>query len=59
MRKKFGILMAAIIFILTAFSGCGDSSSVSGSKNIKIMLALNEPDTFRLSLVEAAQAEAS
>ena len=59
MKKKFGILMAAIIFILAAFSGCGDSSSVSGSKNIKIMLALSEPDTFRLSLVEAAQAEAS
>lgn len=59
MKKKLGILLAAVIFILTAFTGCGSGSTRTGNGGIKILLALNETDTFRQSLVEAAQAAAS
>lgn len=59
MKKKFGILALVIILVLTTFTGCGSNTSGSGNGEIKILLALNEADTFRQMLVEAAQATAS
>lgn len=59
MRKKLGILLAAIIFLLTAFVGCGNSSSVSENSGIKILISLNDDAVFRQQLVAAAEAVAS
>ena len=60
MKKKLGILMAAVIFALTAFAGCGNSSSASsGNNGIKILLSLNEMDDFRQTLVDGATAAAA
>lgn len=58
MRKKLRVLLVAIIFILAAFSGCGSNTSASRNSEIKILLALNETDTFRQTLVDAALATA-
>lgn len=59
MKKKFGILLAAILFVLAVATGCGTSTTTSGNGEIKILLALNETDTFRQMLVDAAQKKAS
>ncbi len=52
MRNKLGILLAVVLFALT---GCGSDSSVASNKDIKILLILNQMDSFRGTLVSAAR----
>ncbi len=61
MKKKLAILMAAAVFTLTAFTGCGssNSSASSGNDGIKILLIINVMDNFRQTLVDGASAAAS
>ncbi|MGN1176575.1 MAG: substrate-binding domain-containing protein [Roseburia sp.] len=54
MRKKLGILLTAGVFALTAFSGCGSSSSGSGNGGMKILVSLNDDAIFRKQMLEAA-----
>lgn len=59
MKKKLGILIAVIVFVLTILTGCGKQMSLSGNKEIKILFVMNESDTFRQKLADAAQQAAS
>ena len=52
MRNKLGILLAVVLFALT---GCGSDSGVASNKDIKILLILNQMDSFRGTLVSAAR----
>lgn len=53
MRKKLGILLAVILLALT---GCGSNSGVASNNNdIKILLVLNQMDSFRGTLVASAR----
>lgn len=52
MRKKFGILLAVMMLALT---GCGSSSGVASNNDIKILLILNQMDSFRGTLVASAR----
>ena len=59
MRKKLGILLCAVMIGAAAITGCGkDGKSASGKNDVKILLTLNEMDTFRQTLVDAAQKKA-
>lgn len=52
MRKKLGILLAVMMLALT---GCGSNSGVVSNKDIKILLILNQMDSFRGTLVDSAR----
>lgn len=52
MRKKLGILLAVMMLALT---GCGSNSGVASNKDIKILLILNQMDSFRGTLVASAK----
>lgn len=61
MRINRGIRMLAVCMILTAaltVSGCS-RQTMAGQKQIRIFLSLNEMDTFRQTLVDAAMAKAA
>ncbi len=55
MRKKLGILLSIAMLGMIVFVGCGGSKGAASNKEVKILLALNEMDTFRQTLIEAAQ----
>lgn len=55
MRKKLGILLSIVMLGMTVFAGCGGNKGAASNKEVKVLLALNEMDTFRQTLVEAAQ----
>lgn len=55
MRKKLGILFGVMMLGILAFAGCGSDSGVSSNKDIKILLVLNQMDSFRETLVAAAR----
>lgn len=55
MRKKLGILLSFAMLGMMAFTGCGGGKAAASGKEVKILLALNEMDTFRQTMVEAAQ----
>lgn len=57
MKKRFGILLAAMMLMTAVLSGC-QSNGVASDKEVKIFLSLSEADTFRQTLVEAAQKKA-
>lgn len=54
MRKKVGILLAVMICLAAVLSGCGKKAASSG-ENIRILFTLNDIDTFRQNLVDAAK----
>lgn len=58
MRRKVGILLAVVICLIAVLGGCGEKTASSGG-NIRILLTLNEIDTFRQTLVEAAEKAAA
>ncbi len=61
MRINRGIRMLAVCMTLTAVltvSGCS-RQTMAGQKQIRIFLSLNEMDTFRQTLVDAAMAKAA
>lgn len=55
MRKKLGILFGVMMLGVLAFAGCGSDSGVSSNKDVKILLVLNQMDSFRETLVAAAR----
>ncbi len=55
MRKKLGILLSVLMIGMLALTGCGSDSGVASNKDIKILLVLNQMDSFRETLVAAAR----
>ncbi len=55
MRKKLGILLSVVMIGMLALTGCGSDSGVASNKDIKILLVLNQMDSFRETLVAAAR----
>ena len=55
MRKKLGIVLSIVMLGMMVLTGCGGSKGVASNKEVKVLLALNEMDTFRQTLIEAAQ----
>lgn len=55
MRKRLGILLGVMLFGILAFTGCGSGSGASSSKDVKMLLVLNQMDSFRETLVAAAR----
>lgn len=55
MRKKLGILLGAAMFVMLALAGCGGDGAVASNKDIRILLVLNQMDSFRETLVAAAR----
>ncbi len=55
MRKKLGILLSMMLFGMLALTGCGSGSGIASNKDIKILLVLNQMDSFRETLVAAAR----
>lgn len=58
MRKKLGILLSIAVLAVTALTGCGEGKGASSNKGVKILLSVNEMDTFRQVLVDAAKDKA-
>lgn len=59
MRKKLGILLSIAVLAVTALTGCGEGKGASSNKGVKILLSVNEMDTFRQVLVDAAKDKAA
>ncbi len=55
MRKKLGVLFGVMMLWLVALTGCGSDSGAASKKDIKILLVLNQMDSFRETLVAAAR----
>lgn len=55
MRKKLGILLSMVMLGMFAITGCGGDSGAASNKDVKILLVLNQMDSFRGTLVEAAR----
>lgn len=55
MRKRLGILLGVMLLGILAFTGCGSDSGASSNKDVKILLVLNQMDSFRETLVAAAK----
>ena len=55
MRKKLGILLSVVMIGMLALTGCGSDSGAASNKDIKILLVLNQMDSFRETLVAAAR----
>lgn len=55
MRKRLGILLGVMLLGILAFTGCGNDSGASSNKDVKILLVLNQMDSFRETLVAAAR----
>ncbi len=55
MRKKLGILLSVVMIGMLVLTGCGSDSGVASNKDIKILLVLNQMDSFRETLVAAAR----
>lgn len=58
MRKKLGVLFGVMMLGLLALTGCGGDSGAASKKDIKILLVLNQMDSFRETLVAAARSTA-
>ncbi len=54
MSKKISKFIIVSILLFSFLCGCGSSSAVGGKDNVKILLSLNQMDTFRQTLVDAA-----
>ncbi len=55
MRKKLGIVLSVMMFGMLLLTGCGSKNGVSSNKDVKILLVLNQMDSFRETLVAAAR----
>lgn len=58
MRKRLSLWLAVIMVLLSA-AGCAGRSGSQGSGGGKILLIINQIDTFRQTLVDAAKNQAS
>lgn len=55
MRKKRGILLGLAMSVMLALAGCGGDGGAASNKDVKILLVLNQMDSFRETLVAAAR----
>ena len=55
MREKLGILLSVVMLGVLALTGCGSDSGAASNKDIKILLVINQMDSFRETLVAAAK----
>ena len=55
MRKKLGRLLSLVMFGMSMLTGCGSGSGASSNEDVKILLVLNQMDSFRETLVAAAR----
>ncbi len=55
MRKKLGILLGLAMSVALALAGCGGDGGAASNKDVKILLVLNQMDSFRETLVAAAR----
>ena len=54
MSKKISKFFILGILLLSFLCGCGSGSTAGGKDNVKILLSVNQMDTFRQTLVDAA-----
>ena len=54
MAKKMSKLLILEILLFSFVCGCGSSSVAGGKDDVKILLSVNQMDTFRQTLVDAA-----
>ena len=54
MSKKMGKILIFGILMVSFLCGCGSSSVAGGKEDVKILLSVNQMDTFRQTLVDAA-----
>ena len=54
MSKKISKFIIVSILLFSFLCGCGSSSIVGGKDDVKILLSVNQMDTFRQTLVDAA-----
>lgn len=62
MRKKLGILLSVALMMMTILSACGSATGSTSNGNVKILLTMYnqaKEGSFRYSLVEAAQKQAT
>lgn len=55
MRKRLGILLSVMLLGMLMLTGCGSRGGAASNKDIKILLVLNQMDSFRETLVAAAR----
>ncbi len=58
MKKKLGLILSILMIGMLTLTSCGNKSTASG-KDIKVLLTINSIDTFRQTLIDAAQEKAS
>lgn len=54
-EKKLGILLGLAMSVALALAGCGGDGGAASNKDVKILLVLNQMDSFRETLVAAAR----
>ena len=54
MSKKISKLLILGILLFSFLCGCGSGSAAGGKEDVKILLSVNQMDTFRQTLVDAA-----
>ena len=54
MSKKINKLLILEILLFSFLCGCGSDNVVGGKDDVKILLSVNQMDTFRQTLVDAA-----
>lgn len=57
-KQKTALIMVVLVLLASVLTGCGDQATAV-NKNIRIFLSLNEMDTFRQTLVNAAEDKAA
>lgn len=57
--QKSAVICSIFVLLASVLSGCGGQTAAVHNKNIKIFLSLNEMDTFRQTLVNAAEDKAA
>lgn len=57
-KQKTALIMVVLVLLASVLTGCGEQATAV-NKNIRIFLSLNEMDTFRQTLVNAAEDKAA
>lgn len=57
-KQKTAVMMGLLVLLASVLTGCGEQTTAV-NKNIRIFLSLNEMDTFRQTLVNAAEDKAA
>ncbi|MDE6203677.1 MAG: substrate-binding domain-containing protein [Lachnospiraceae bacterium] len=55
MRQTLGIRLSGVRLVMLTLTGCGSGDGAASNKDVKILLVLNQMDSFRGTLVAAAR----